>query len=324
MNQAPETSIRLLWLPQAQFAGYLLAERDSRNSSTGLRIRCEPASSTVGPAKAVLSGDCDFAVASPSHILESDSSEDLVWLLTIQQESPLVYPVWRDSGIETPSHLDGRSVAVWPGNDDLEFQWMLKRAGLDPSRVARVPVQDTVAAFLDRRADSAQMTCYHELHVLGDHLEEESAVRLFRAADYGAGLIKDGLIARRDFVERNATMTQDLVTAVLEGWVQAFTNPEAALQACLEARPDMSLEAHAQQLDDIRVLAIRGATLSHGLGYPDPAHASSALQAAAEVGLPESGLAAEEMTLTRDGRDRHRRGRNRRRGHRPGAHRPRP
>lgn len=294
-----EARIRLLWLPQAQFAGLLLAEQWSRRQAGGVRIVCEPATFEKGPTAAVLQGESDFAVASPAHILESDSPGDLVWLLTIQQESPLVYPVWRDSGIEGPRDLAGRSVAVWPGNEDLEFQWMLKRSGLDPSRVGRVPVQDTVAVFLDREVECAQMTCYHELHVLQDDLQDTSSVDLLRAVDHGASLIKDGLIARRDFVERNAALTQAIVSVVLDGWARAFREPDAAVDACLAARPDMNREAHARQLEDIRALSLCGATLTHGLGYPNLAHAQNAIQAASEVGLHAPQLSADEMTLAR-------------------------
>ncbi len=292
-----DARIRLLWLPQAQFAGYLLAEHESRARGRVPRIVCESADFSTGPTTALLRGECEFAVASPAHILESEAPEDLVWLLTIQQESPLVYPVLRSSGMARSGDLAGRTVAVWPGAEDLELQWMIVRAGLGVDQVRRLPVADTVAAFLDRLADCAQMTCYHELHQLEAALRDKEEFRLLRAADQGLGILKDGLIARRDFVGRNEALVQDVVCAVLAGWTHAFADCEAAVEACLAARPDMTSEDHARQLEDIRTLSRGGATMSHGLGYPDPAHAESALAAAQEVGLPGSSVTASEMTM---------------------------
>ena len=294
-----DVRIRLLWLPQAQFAGYLVAERETRLQGKSTRIICQGADMSTGPAAAVLRGECEFAVASPAHILESGAPADLVWLLTIQQESPLVYPVSRTSGIGSPGDLSGCRVAVWPGNEDLELQWMIARAGLDANRVRRLPVADTVAAYLAGEADSAQMTSYHELHQLEAALPGRGEFRLLRAADQGIGLLKDGLIARRDYVEKNDTLVGDVVCAILAGWTLAFTDKEAAIEACLAARPELDREDQARQLEDIRVLSRGGATRSHGLGYPDPAHAENALAAARETGLQGPFVTASEMTVQR-------------------------
>ncbi|MDE0240440.1 MAG: ABC transporter substrate-binding protein [bacterium] len=294
-----DVRIRLLWLPQAQFAGYLLAERESRLRGKGPRIICQGADLSIGPAAALLRGECEFAVASPAHILESGAPADLVWLLTIQQESPLVYPVSRTSGIESPADLSGCRVAVWPGNEDLELQWMIARAGLDANQVTRLPVADTVAAYLAGEAECAQMTSYHELHQLEAALPGRGEFRLLRAADQGIGILKDGLIARRDFVEENETLVEDVVCAVLAGWTLAFADSEAAVEACLAARPELGREDQARQLEDIRVLSRGGATQSHGLGYPDPAHAENALAAARETGLQGPFVTASEMRIRR-------------------------
>lgn len=290
-----DVRIRLLWLPQAQFAGYLLAER--RRESDQLHLVCEPADFETGPIDAVLAGDSEFAVASPAHILESESPQDLVWLLTIQQDSPLVYPVWTESGIKTPLDLEGKTAAVWPGHEDLEFQWMVFRAGLEPKRVNRLETKNTVEAFLGREAACAQMTCYHELHELEAALADPESVRLLRASDYGAALLKDGLVARRDFIEQNPEITQSVVSAVLEGWTRAFGNRDEAISICAEVRPDVSKEAHARQLDDIRELSACGATLTRGLGYPDLQHAENAIAAARDIGLARSAVSAERMIM---------------------------
>ncbi len=289
-----QARIRLLWFPQAQFAGYLLAQREGDGA-----IVCQPADLATVPTEAVLRGDCEFAVASPAHVMESRAPSDLVWLLTIQQRTPVVYAVRRDSGIESVRDLAGRRVAVWPGNEDLELVWMIARAGLDIAGVDRVPVADTVAAFLDGKADCAQMTVYNEVRHLAAALGGLAGVRLLRASDQGIGLIKDGLVARRDLVERHGEFVQDVVDAVLAGWTRAFADPQAAVAACLDARPDMDRADHARQLEDIRALSSGGATARHGLGCPDPVHARDAAKAVTEAGLDVAGEPAEAMVADR-------------------------
>ncbi len=284
--------IRLLWHKQAQFAGYLLAEKLGLARRAGVDIVCEGLDFSQKHVAAVLAGATQMAVASPAHILESRDPAALRFVLAIQQESPLVYPVRRSDGIAGLAGLAGRKVGVWPGHEDLELRWMLLRAGVDPEAVTRVELPDTVGPFLAGELASAQMTNYHELH----HVEHElghDAIRVFSGKDSGSSILKDGLAVSADFVEANPAAVQAVVDAVLEGWTIAFTDPDRAIAACLEARPDMGEAEHRRQLADIRALAMTGATLSHGLGYPDPAHVARAVEAIRDVerrDVPHAGI----------------------------------
>lgn len=274
--------IRLLWHKQAQFAGYILAEKLGLARGHGVEIVCEGLDFACKHVASILGGATPMAVASPAHILESADPSALRWLGAIQQRSPLVYPVRTASGIATLAGLAGRKVGVWPGHEDLELRWMLQKAGLSADAVQRIEMSDTVAAFLAGEIDSAQMTDYHELHVV-EHELGADAIRVFSGREFGCSILKDGLVASTAYVERHPDVVQAVVDAVLEGWTIAFDEPERAVAACLEARPDMSEAEHRRQLADIRALSLTGATLSHGLGYPDPDHLSLAARALAEV-----------------------------------------
>lgn len=276
--------IRLLWHPQPQFAGYLIAEHEGLGIDAGVDIRCVPLDFAKGPIAAVLDGDVAFSVASPAHMMESRRADELVFLLAIQQASALVYPARRSLGIERPRDLAGRRVGVWPGREDLELTWMLHRCGIPADGFERVPVADTVGAMVDGAVDCAQMTTYHELHHLEHAIGSLDDFIVFRAADYGASLLKDGLVARRDFVAANPGLTQAVVNAVLAGWTRAFHDLDAAITLAGRLRPDMTRLEHEGQLGDIRALALSGATLAEGLGYPDPRHMEQALKAVAEIG----------------------------------------
>lgn len=275
--------IRLLWHPQPQFAGYLLAQRFGLGREEGVGIACVPMRFDMGPIQALTSGHAEFAVASPAHMLESPAADEIVFLLTIQQSSALLYPARRSAGITGLSDLAGRRIAVWPGREDLELRWMLRRAGLSEEDVVTVPVADTVQALRHGAVDCAQMTTYHEIHQLEAGAGSLDDFIVFRAVDHGAALLKDGLVARRDWVAAHPAETRAVVSAVLDGWTRAFREPGSTIDLCAEIRPDMSRADHARQFADIRALAMTGATLTHGLGYPDPDHMARARDAMAEV-----------------------------------------
>jgi len=292
-----EVRIRLLWRPQAQFAGYHIAERMNLAREAGVSIVCEPIRADQPGTEALFSGDVQMAVASPSHLLESRYPADLRFILAIQQESSLVYPVKMSSEIESVAGLRGRRVGVWPGHEDLELRWMLLKAGVADGGTERIPLADTVTPFLADEIDCAQMTIYHELH----HAEESAGhdrLRILTANPLGASLLKDGLLVHQRWIEKNRDLVQVTVDAILTGWSLAFTNEKAALDACMDARSDMSRAEHARQLRDIRGLSLQGASLTHGLGYPDPRHIRRALDAMRDLGIPTTGLPGEDAVDT--------------------------
>lgn len=288
----PTVRIRLLWHPQAQFAGYHVAEH--LRLAAGIELVCQPMTPGQGPVEAVLERRVEMAVASPSHLIESSDPAALSLLLAIQQESPLVYPVKRSAGIRRLADLAGRKVGVWPGHEDLEFRWMLMKAGVAVTDVERIPLPDTVQPFVSGAIDCAQMTTYHELHQIEQALGHD-ALHLFSARDVEASLLKDGLIARKDWLARNRAAAQAAVDAVLQGWSRAFTDESTALDVCAQVRPDMSRDEHASQLRDIRALSLRAAALTHGLGFPDPRHAARALLAMRDADGKAPALAAADI-----------------------------
>jgi ABC-type nitrate/sulfonate/bicarbonate transport system substrate-binding protein len=284
-----KVAIRLLWHKQAQFAGYLVAEALRLGERRGVSIVCQGVDFACKPVEAVLSGAADMAVASPAHVLESRAPGRLKVVLAIQQASPLVYPAKTASGIRTVADLAGRRVGVWPGHEDLELRWMLARAGVAEALVERIGMNDTVGPFLAGEVDCAQMTTYHELHQV-EHALGHDGLTVLTPAALGCSLLKDGLIVASDRAKRELAMVQAVVDSVLEGWTIAFDDPERAVAICGEARPDVQHEEHRTQLAEIRRLSLQRATLTHGLGYPDPEHAARAAEALAAT---EGGIAPE-------------------------------
>lgn len=289
--------VRLLWHPQAQFAGYHIAEDLKLGAGAGIDIRCQPIRFDQGGIAALLAGDVEMAVASPSHLLKSGDAANLRLILAIQQESSLVYPVRTSSGIERLADLAGRKVGVWPGHEDLELRWMLHKAGVPPDAVTRVPMANTVDAFLAGEVDCAQMTSYHELHRVEETLGK-SNLRLFSAGSFGATLLKDGLIVRRDWLGSNGRAAQAAVDAILQGWTIAFSEAERAVTICSKVRPDMPEAEHRAQLRGIRALSCVHATLRHGLGFPDPEHVRRAMMAMRDLGIPVAAVAPEQVADT--------------------------
>ncbi len=95
--------------------------------------------------------------------------------------------------------------------------------------------------------------------------------------------MKDGIIARRDWLEADRDRAQAVVESLLEGWTQALKDQDETLALCQKIRPDMDAAHQAQQFKDIRSLILTRATLEQGLGYPKAEHVVRAARALREV-----------------------------------------
>ena len=281
-----KVSIRLLWHAQAQFAGCLLAEHGGIAARRGLSLSCLDAEPGRAALDDCLRGGAAFAVASPSHVAECADPGALRILLVLQQSSALVYPARRDHGIASVTDLRGHKVAVWPGGEDLELRWLLQRAGLGADEVERVPCGDTVGELVRGTVSAAQATSYNEVAHLAELGLREQDVLMLRASEHDASLVKDALVCPAALADGSPALVQQVVDSVLEGWTTAFADADAAVAACLAARPRLQADAQHEQLAAIRALVDAGATRTKGLGYPDAAHLSRALQAMQELNEP--------------------------------------
>ena len=84
-----EVRLRLMWHPQPQFAGALMAQHRGIASARGVELDCQPLDFDESPIDAVLTGNADLCIASPSHLFEAEDPEALRLLLAFQQNSPL-------------------------------------------------------------------------------------------------------------------------------------------------------------------------------------------------------------------------------------------
>lgn len=275
--------LRLLWFPQAQFIGALLAEHRDFASRRGYQLECQPVDFSEGPVSAILSGNADLCIASPSHMLESSEPESLVFLLTFQQLGSCVYLARKDHDIDKIRCLAGKRIAVWPGSEDLELKWMLSKAGVPLSDIEFVPTVDTVQMLMDGQVSCAQMTTYNEylkfLKLGGD----ESTVLTLHARDYDADLIKDGVVALKSWVESDTVRAQAVVESLLAGWTHALHHQSDAIDLCKQIRTDVEEEHHRMQYSEIKKLIASGATNSHGLGFPHTDHLKKAATAVSDV-----------------------------------------
>ncbi|MCX7861065.1 MAG: ABC transporter substrate-binding protein, partial [Chloroflexus sp.] len=153
--EVTDVSMRLQWLPQFQFAGYLVAEARGYYRDAGLNVTILPGGPDAIPLPLVATGANTFGSTGADTVLISrEQGIEVVALATWFQASPVAFMVHRDSGIRSPQDFVGRRVGMFYGdNVETEYRALLAATGVDPASVNEIPGDYSLAPFLERRAD---------------------------------------------------------------------------------------------------------------------------------------------------------------------------
>ena len=233
--------IALMWLVQAQFAGYVLAQQ----KFPGLKLI--PRDLATSPLEPLARGQAEFGIVSPDQMLANvEAARRLVFIGLFMDRCPVVLIGLRGKAPENLARLRACRIGVWPG-EDTEVRAMVDAAGGDVTGVTFEPLGASLTPLLDGTLDLIEATTYNEL----PHLERElgaEALVVHRPSLWDVDLAKDGLVVRADVLAAQPKLVDDVVATVVAGWREALHDPEGAVRAVLEADPTLDRDEQRDQL----------------------------------------------------------------------------
>src|SRR5690606_31674946 len=117
------------WFPQAQFAGYFVAQDKGFYAEEGLEVTVLDGGN-VNPTVAVASGNADFGTDWVANILtQRDQGLEVVILAQVYQTSGYRLVALGNSGIEEIADLAGRRVGVWGFGNEFAAEAVFSAAG---------------------------------------------------------------------------------------------------------------------------------------------------------------------------------------------------
>ncbi len=271
--------LQLKWLPDAQFAGYFVAEAKGFYRDAGLDVTIRPGGPDINPSQVLASGGADVAVDwLASALAARDRGVPVVNIAQIFQHSGLQLTCRRDSGVRRPADFKGKTLAVWfAGNEYPFLAWMAKlglTTGGDKPDVTVLRQGAGVELLVERRAACISTMSYNEYWQVIDAGMKPSQLVVFRYDDEGVATLEDGLYAllakladpaMRDRLAR-------FVRASVAGWRFAAApahQPETIRILVRQGAADAADPQRAERM--LREVAKLVANKSHGLGYLEPA-----------------------------------------------------
>lgn len=252
------------WFPQAQFAGYFVAQDKGFYAEEGLVVTVLDGGN-VNPTVAVASGNADFGTDWVANILtQRDQGLNVVNIAQMYQTSGYRLVALKSSGIETIADMAGRKVGVWAFGNEFAAEAVFSAAGLtsnlDPT-VTNPDVDAVVYAFdpslvFPNEVDVASAMTYNELDQIVGLGYDLSTLSILNPADIGADLLEDSIFATPATLATTnfkgsglsgAEVAQRFLRASIRGWEYAIANQEEAVQIVLASCGDTCAGSGSRQ-----------------------------------------------------------------------------
>jgi NitT/TauT family transport system substrate-binding protein len=232
--ETPATTVSFIpqWQPQAQFAGFYVAQEKGFYRQHGLNVKILRGGPDWPPSEMLAHGRADFGTMQlTGGIIQRARGGKLVDLCQLSQQSALMLVAKKASGILEPKDLNGKKVGLWGEDFRGQLLAFFRKYHLT---VKTVPQGTTMNLFLRGGVDAASAMWYNEYHLLLNAGLNPDELTAFFLADHGFNFPEDGLYCLESTYAKKPQVCRAFVQATLEGWRYAFAHPTEALNIVMQ------------------------------------------------------------------------------------------
>jgi NitT/TauT family transport system substrate-binding protein len=310
------------WFPQAQFAGYFIAQDLGFYAEEGLNVTILDGGN-VNPTVQVASGNADFGTDWIANMLvQREQGLEVVQIAQIFQEAGYRMVALEASGIETFADMAGRRVGVWAFGNEFVAQVVFAvedlTSNLDPT-VADPDVEAVVYAFdpalvFPDEVEVASAMIYNELNQIVGLGYGLDTLNVLNPADIDAAPLEDLIFTTRAVLEADdfkgsglsgREVAERFLRASIRGWEYAASNLEEAVDIVLNHCGDTCAGSGATQSPLIhqtwqmaRVAELVKPTPETQVGAIDRAAFDRSIELLVDVGLLATPVTFEEIVDT--------------------------
>jgi NitT/TauT family transport system substrate-binding protein len=246
----------------------------------GFDVRIVPGAGSVDNARLIAAGRLDYAPLDFSALAVTRANEDIPVKIVsfVHQQSMSAILARADSGISSPSDLEGKAIADSPGSTvRVMFPVYAERAGIDADSVtfrsAEPPALPSLLAA--RQVDAVGQ------FVVGVPLFEQATEGEVVALPYAEHLPDVpglGVAVSDEKLEQDPDEVRRFLDALHRGLQDALDDPQEAAEILVRHHAEANPEIAARELELMREYALTDYTDEHGIGAIDVARLRSALE----------------------------------------------
>ncbi|HTS91828.1 MAG TPA: ABC transporter substrate-binding protein [Stellaceae bacterium] len=254
---ADQVSLRFNWYLGGLHTPFYLGKERGYYAQEGIDITLNEGRGSANTVQVVAAGSDTFGMADAgSLMLVAAKGGEVQAVMSLLNTSGFGVISLAETGIKTPSDLEGKRLAVTAGDALTQlFPAIVKSNHLDMSKITLVQVDPAgkVVSVLEKRADALLGGIDDQFFLIKYKGFNPVAMRF---ADTGANTIGMTILATNETVTKRADMVRRFVKATQRSWEAARSEPDAAVAAALKSKPDLNAQSTKDQLlMDLSLLA---------------------------------------------------------------------
>jgi NitT/TauT family transport system substrate-binding protein len=252
--------VQLSWIPDGQFAGYLMARDKGFYQAENLDVQLLPGGPNVNAVQQVVTGAADMTINKVSELYAArDKHLPVVSIAQFDQRSSFPLVAFKSSGINGPKDFKGKKVGIWYGGDEYEFFALMQKVGLDPKKDVQLFEQGfTMDSFLKHEYQVAMVTTFNELNVIRLSGVSDDQLTIVNPSDYGISIPHGALIANQRWLEQggNKDAAARFVRATMKGWDYAFGHVDESAGIAAKSALSAGGDAATKDLTKLQTMSI--------------------------------------------------------------------
>lgn len=272
---AEQVTLQLKWLPQAQFAGYYVAQEKGFYQDEGLDVAIKPGGTDISPVQVIAGKSADVVVNwMPDALAAREAGVPLVNIAQVFDRSGMMLTCKKSSGVATPADLKGKTLGVWFGGNEYPFFNWMHKLGYKPDVDIKVLKQGfNVDPLLQNQAACISTMNYNEYWQLIDAGVKKEDLITFPYEDQGVSTLEDGLYVLAPNLKDPAFVAKmaKFLKASFKGWDYAVQHPKEAADIVVaqDASGAATEEVQQRQMENVAKLITNANTPK--IGYLEPA-----------------------------------------------------
>lgn len=247
-------SVQLDWIPNAQFAGILVAKESGLYTTAGMDVRIKGVETeTLDQFGPVLNAQgLAIGVADGSALLRKrKTGAPVKAVATMFQASPLGIIALEDNGFVSLKALRGKRIGLHHYNMP-QLDVMLRHHGMTIDDVVAVSIGDDIESLSEGRID-AQVCYYIDEAVMVRNRGHE--VTIFHGHDNGYTSYSQVYFTTEPFWKDHTEMVATFIRCSNEGWKMAMADKEATAEMIVRKyQPDLKVRDQRMSLELIEPL----------------------------------------------------------------------
>ena len=244
-----KVSFRLNWYLGGLHVPFYYGKERGFYSAEGIDLTINEGRGSANTVQVVAAGSDTFGLAdSSSVILTASKGAEVKSVMSLLNSTGFAVVSMASTGIRTPKDLEGKRLAVSPGDPLGQlFQALAAVNNLDMSKISLVQVDPAakVVSVLEKKADALLGGADDQFFLIKQRGIEPAALRF---ADYGANIVGMTILSKGDLLKSNPDLVRRFVRATARSWEESKKNPGAAVDAALKAKGDLNRQSTLEQM----------------------------------------------------------------------------